>query len=224
MTNNNRIIRCPALCAVVVLVCLAARPAAADDLNIPEYYGDPLSVFVAWIDYGRTSGIPTGKTEFDLSAFESYPPDDPSIRLHADLPSYDVVTTDQGNLYSFHIPNWIGEDLPLGLLRIQMTWSGPEEPIIQQIGPSQDGMPTAAQLFHYNDEDDPYHYMADGYAYADYHLRPSPDYQNVTILGPGNTHLLHVLFDSHARLPEPASVAGLTLGVTALIGRRRRQG
>lgn len=196
----------------VVMVLMAGNLALADNLNPPWYHGGPLSVFVHW---SGDTGLPI---EPDWSSVDD---DDPSTMLMPNMfPMYERGTSTAGGQYMFQIPNFIDE-MPIKLLRIQLTWVGTTAPphTISAIGI--DGPNVAPGIVTFASVPLVFTQPDGGYQYFDLEFRPNPDFEFINVqLAPG-AELVQVVIDSIS-LPEPATVGLLALGGLTMLRRRSR--
>lgn len=186
----------------------------ADDLNSPRYRGDDLSVFVHWA--GQT-GLPQ---EPEWNWVDD---NDPSTYLFPEMaPSFSSVDDPlgTGTQYQFLVPN-IVDELPLKLLRVQLTWEGTTAPpiLIDPIGA--EGSAGVNGVVTFASTPNVYTQPDGGYQYFDIEFRPNPDYEWINVTLPENAELVQVVIDSISTVPEPATLVLLALGTFAVRGGKR---
>lgn len=180
----------------------------ADDLNPPSYRGNPLSVYAHWNDT-------TGLQNPDWSWVED---SDPSTYLYPGSPSLSLMSGTT-NVYTLIVPNFIDE-MPLKLLRLQLTWVGTTSPPVSISGLGFDGSDVSNGIVTFASTPLVFTQPDGGYQYFDMEFRPNPDLERLDfIIAPG-AELVQVVFDSIS-IPEPTSIAMLVFGGLALLHKRK---
>ena len=196
--------------AIAAIAAFTINISLADDLNPPDYRGDPLSVYAHW------QGAPGTPLPFlVMDAFNTVDDADPLTFLDPLLPTNFVVGPD----YQFALPNFV-DDLPIKYMRLQLTWqfdpAGPD--IIDIFGEDSGGLvpgnivftsplvtvDPAAAIF---------------YQYYDIEFKPNPDLERWFIISP-NAPLVQVVADTVSTVPEPATM--ILLGLGGLVLRKRK--
>ena len=217
------------LCLLVVLVF--AGSALADDFAPPAFRGDPLSYQAEW-DMFLNGTFATGiYTDFENSVDDT----DPATTLHNVFfthldfdatPGWALVPPQGGGFHNPTAPatfvanvvNWI-DLLPEKLLRIQITFTdalGNGAPAITGIdgaGPVSGGDPHVSGLLN-SVPVDPNH------LYEDWFILPNPDWEQIQFDLPMGTVVEQLVIDT-VSIPEPITMALMSLGGLALLRRRK---
>lgn len=196
---------------VAALLAFSLNVAFGDDLNAPDYRGDPLSVHAHWQNLA-------GGPILDLIAFSSVDDTDPTTTLFPAPPTA-VVTPTADKDYEFYLPNFIDE-LPVKYMRLQLTWQFvPTSPTSIDISGVEGttGIPgtivsssaiinVAPELY---------------YQYYDIEFYPNPDQERWTVFLEDNAQLVQVVADTVSTIPEPSTMAILGFGALTLFRKRK---
>lgn len=212
---------------VMVALIISCSSVFADDLNPPSYRGAPLSVYVHWHERTDPSdpyytGEPGMSEHPDWDWVDD---EDPSTTLFSDFfPSFDIFEnpTGIGSQYQFTVPNIIDE-LPLKLLRIQLTWVGTTAPPLGINAIGSEGTATVPGTVTHASVPNVYTQPDGGYQYFDIEFRPNPDFELIHVDLPENAELVQVVIDSISTVPEPTTIAMLALGGFVAFRKRRIQ-
>lgn len=207
--QTNKLI--PSYLFVAIMLAIPWSFAAGDDLNPPPYRGDPLSVHAHWST--GTSG------QFGLMNFSWVDDNDPSTQLYPSEPFYLFDPASGG--YDFQIPNFIDE-LPLKLLRLQLTWEGTTQPPVSIVALGQDLGQGVPGIVTYYSSPLVFTQPDGGYQYFDIEFRPNPDFEMLHIELAPDAQLAQVVIDSVSTIPEPATMGLLGIGAMTLLIRRKR--
>lgn len=216
-THIRQSFRFAFLLSAALALTLVVGVTLADDLNPAPYRGDPLSVFVHW---SGDAGLPQQPdwTWVDDS--------DPSTYLFPEfLPHFSIIPdpTGLGTLYEFIIPN-IVDELPLKLLRIQLTWVGPTSaPPLGVDGVGIDGGNSSAGVVTHASSPSVHTQPPGGYQFFDIEFRPNPDFEILRVNLPPGAELVQVVIDSISTIPEPATMGLLVCGGAVMVGLRNRK-
>jgi len=194
---------------LVLVSAVSYNAALADDLNPPPYRGGPLSVYAHWVSEDLGFLL--------LNEFFSVEDNDPSIFLMDFLPT--VQLDPAAGIYSFRIPNFIDE-LPVKLLRLQLTWVGNTQPPIAVSTEGVDQGSLVPGVLTYLSQPLIFTQPDGGYQYFDFEYRPNPDFESIFVqLSPG-AQIVQAVVDSISILPEPSSVGILAVGGFVLLIRK----
>lgn len=193
------------------VVALSWTPARGHDLNPPSYRGQPLSV------HAHLNADPTsGSWGLGLSQFSWVDDSDPSTYLHSmTVPS--PVGKGPNNDYQFMLPNFVDE-LPLKLLRMQLTWTGTTQPPVNIHGYGLDLGQYIPGILTFASTPLVFTQPDGGYQYFDFEFRPNPDLEFLYVTVPADCYLDQVVIDTIST-PEPASLSLLAARL-ALLRRR----
>jgi hypothetical protein len=207
-----RRLTCPGWLAVclAIVVALWAAPAAAHDLNPPEWRGDPLSAFFHW---EWTGGL------FVDFEYDWVGPDDPTswYEWHGGDPMLESwLIPDEGEMIFIWLPNFI-DDLPLKLARVQINWEGPSTspPQIDEFETyGWDGWTNADApgVIAYSSPIQPWTQPDGGYQYHDLEFRPNPDHEHIRIWAPEGVRVNQIVIDTISTVPEPSALVLLAVG------------
>lgn len=213
-TSMNKGIGLLLVWTTLSVVGLSWAPAHGDDRNPPPYRGEPLSVHAHWLV--DPSGL------FVLSEFSWADDDDPSTYLSPLTPS--VLIDPAAGVYGFEVPNFVDE-LPIKLLRIQLTWTGTTQPPLFLASIGIDGGNAVPGVVTFASTPLVFTQPPGGYQYFDIEYKPNPDFEQIRVQLPPDVSLDQVVIDSISTVPEPAA-SGLLIwggmGITALRRRRYR--
>ena len=207
---NTRIKKLVQYTAIAVIVALSGPVTLGDDLNPPDYRGDPLSVHAHW-------NVIPGTPFLELTDFSWQDDADPGTTLHPLRPPDPVEPTGDKD-YQFDLPNWIDE-MPVKYMRLQLTWMFiPDEPTIDISGV--DGIdPVPGNIVFTSPVENvaPETY----YQYYDIEFYPNPDVERWTVFLPDSAELVQTVADTVSTIPEPATLSVLGLGSLVLLRRRK---
>ncbi len=179
-----------------------------DDLNVPDYRGDPLSVYAHWENIDGTGNL-------TLTGFSTTDDSDASTILSS-FPPMDYVVREASS-YEFALPNWIDE-MPIKFMRLQLTWIGdatePKEIPISGV----EGTFSVPGNIVYTSPVQPT--PVGFYQYYDIEFKPNPDFERWLVILPDNNFLTQAVADTISTVPEPATLALFGLG-GLLVTRRR---
>ena len=192
-----------------------------DDLNPPSYRGGPLSVHGHWQLDPATNNLV-------LIAFSSVDDADPSTTLHPLLPENIVEPQDApdgiSKEYKLHLPNFI-DDLPIKHMRLQLTWAfTPDPPTIIDIS-GVEGTSTVPGTIVSTSPVTPLPptpplSLDTFYQYYDIEFTPNPDIERWTVVLPPNGLLVQAVADTISTVPEPSTLALLSLGSLTFLRKR----
>lgn len=232
--------RLSAAMSALLLLAMTGVPAVADDVEPPDYRGEPLSVFseydpVVEIEQGQVLSDPFASFPITLdpssTAFDWVDDDDPTTTLSelvAEMTAAPGTGPTGGNVYRIMQPNVI-DQLPLKKLRVQMTWVSPsptgpgDVPSIDITGLDPSGAVSVAPVGSFNAA------IFSGGVWGgievfDYELRPNPDQETITITTAREDIFIdQVVVDSQSLVPEPSSLGLLLLAAGLMITRRGRR-
>ncbi|MCC5831012.1 MAG: hypothetical protein JJU36_16325 [Phycisphaeraceae bacterium] len=191
----------------------AVSSVIAHDLNPAPYRGQELSVFAHW--QAELDGWPSSPQQFSDGGSS-----DPAYFLSQLSPQSVEVEQFGQRILVLQVPNFI-DDLPLKLLRLQVTWTGSGAPNIGQLigvdgnnsilGTVVDAPPIV-----------PFASPPGGYRYFDIEFRPNPDYEIIELLLPMDMVIEQVVVDSIS-IPEPSAILIGVLGPALFIRRRQNR-
>lgn len=211
--RKNNLLKSCLLVAIALLI--SWNFVLADDLNPPSYRGLPLSVHAHW----------SGDTGLPMQPDWHWIDDtDPATYLFPGLsPSFIVIgdPAGSGSIYQFTVPN-IVDELPLKLLRIQLTWVGTTKPPIDISAHGLEGNGDVTGVVAFASSPNIYTQPDGGYQYFDIEFRPNPDYEVIDIYLPEKAELVQVVIDSISTVPEPATLSILALGGVVMMYRRNK--
>lgn len=206
-TSMNTRIGLSLVWTMLSVVALSWTPARGDDLNPPPYRGQPLSVHAHWLSDPSSGALA-------LNQFSWVDDSDPSTYLHPLIPG---VAPGFNNDYRFELPNFVDE-LPLKLLRLQLTWTGTTQPPLSLFSHGLDIGQVIPGVITYSSNPLVFTQPDGGYQYFDIEFRPNPDLEYVFVTVPADAVLSQVVIDTIS-VPEPATLALLAAG--GLVLRRR---
>lgn len=201
---------------LVLLFCasLSVRPVVADDLNPPPYRGDLFTTAAEWdfLSAQPEDNIQPDGTSVPLVKGDAAPLLDAAFPVGAPHPSGalfgDVEWSSASNGgyrggplgdggIVFNVPNWVRAD-PEKRLRIQITYQGPP-PTVVMFG--FDGVPgtsdSITEVFRQRVYDTHNSLPAgSGYFYEDWHMYPSPVWEQVAVFLSPSTFVDQVVIDS----------------------------
>ncbi len=201
------------LLLVVVLFFGLAGLVNADIINIPDYWGDPDSLFVEWQDFNDGNGLVLNQYDSSnaVHPVTSYDP----WGAGAGMPDYVFNGLD---MFTFYMPNVV-DGYPISELRIEVTWAGIYEPMITSVNAyDPNGIDSIQRLNHIIGS--PVDPLATGYFYEDWMIAPNPDYEFINIYA-GGADLTQVAMWS-VSTPEPTTMFLLGSGLMAAAALRRR--
>lgn len=220
MTQNLRL-----WCATSV-VCLVTAAAWADDLNPPDYRGEPLSVEAHWNfdtmvtfdndlppDMFNSVGGSGGETLYN------------NFSTHIDFSPSGWAWDPMGSLlavgpnasFAINAQNWV-DLLPLKMVRVQITYKGQAPDVVEGTGVELAGTDNQFDFpgMEVGSFDDGL-----GNLYEDWIFEPNPDWEQLVVNVPLETLIDQVDFDSIS-VPEPTTLLGGLLGAAFLLTVRRR--
>ncbi|MBX3390391.1 MAG: hypothetical protein KF691_13155 [Phycisphaeraceae bacterium] len=211
------------LASALVGVATLAATAFADDFAPPPYRGGPLSVYARW----EFPSEPTNWLNVTPTAFSAVA-GPPAYHLFGLFETHAFgdggdwqtgpiggITPKHGDaLINFKLQNWV-DDLPIKLLRIQVTWSGLKPPdIFSVVGFDPLIIPHLGELVGGGVVDD-HHF------YQDWKIRPNPDWDLITLKVKEGSVLHEVVIDTIS-IPAPGAFTLAGLASLIVAPRRRR--
>lgn len=194
-----------------LVLALSWTSAYGDDLNPPDYRGDPLSVYAHWS--ADASGV------LIMDQFSWVDDGDPATFLHPLQPSIQVPPPTSG-IYQFQLPN-IVDELPIKYMRVQLTWTGTTQPPVNVFSEAMDGIQLIPGILTYASGPLVFTQPDGGYQYFDFEFRPNPDFERINVQLPPDALLVQVVVDTVSTVPEPTTLIFLSAGALAMARRRR---
>ncbi|WP_186804715.1 PEP-CTERM sorting domain-containing protein [Limihaloglobus sulfuriphilus] len=187
--------------SAVLLIVFLTNAAMADDLNAPDYRGDPLSVNVHYTGEASSGFV-------SLVNFSSVDDTDPSTFLYDIFPS-EIISGENGR-YIFEVPNFVDE-MPIKYLRIQLTWQNVTTPPLGVNSEGVEGTSPVPGVVTFASNPLVFTQPDGGYQYFDLEYRPNPDYETISVQLAQDAVLVQAVIDS-VSVPEPASLGLLLVG------------
>lgn len=200
------------LLAITVVLVFSLNVALADDLNIPSYRGNPLSVNAQW-------NLLPGSTILNLTNWSSVGDSDPATYLYPNFtPDPTVTPTPAGNgyTYDFQLPNFV-DNMPVKYMRLQLAWVGTTQSPINIFSQGLDGVNPVSGAITFAST--PIILTSGVYQYFDLEFHPNLDFERIHVELPGSNYLTQTVVDTVSTVPEPATICLLGLG--GLLLRRR---
>ena len=216
---------CPRWIAVylAILIALCAVAANAHDLQPPDYRGDPLSAYFHWLP--ANPDVP-GSGVLPFPEYWWVDDNDPdTFFLEHIVPQLTTESGTNGQYLTLELPNFFDE-LPLKLMRVQLTWTGSSltPPTIADILGFSGPTGVSSGQVDYSSPISPYTQPDGGYQYHDLSIRPNPDWEMLTIHVPQGVVIDQIVVDTISTIPEPSSLVLVVLGAAAgfvALSRRR---
>jgi hypothetical protein len=209
---------------LAILVALCAATAHAHDREPPDWRGDPLSAFFHWLP--ANPDVP-GSGVLPEPEYWWVDDDDPdTFFLEHILPQLTTESGTDGEYLILELPNFFDE-LPLKLMRVQLTWTGPTPPTITEIIGFSGPTGASSGQIDYSSPIWPYTQPTGGYQYHDLSIRPNPDWEVLTIHVPDGVVIDQIVVDTISTIPEPSAlllVLGAAAGFVMLPRRRASRG
>jgi hypothetical protein len=199
---------------LVVSVCslMFSNTAFAHDLNPAPYRGDPLSVYSHW-------ELVPGTNILNLTNWNSVDDIDPATYLYPNFTPTPQIQPN-GDIYQLQLPNWV-DDMPVKYMRLQLAWENTLQPPVNVFSEGLDGVNLISGMVTFVS---PLLQIGPGtsYQYYDFEFYPNPDFERIHVqVAPGGL-LSQVVVDTVSTVPEPATIAILTLGGLGVRSWRRR--
>jgi len=196
----------------ILIILLVSSFVLADDLNPPSYRGGPLSVHTHWL--ADASG------QLYLDQFFSVDDADPTATYLYPLQPTVFMNPTTG-IYDFRIPNFVDE-LPLKLLRLQLTWIGTTMPPLGVSALGNDNYQWLPGVVTFISSPLVFTQPDGGYQYFDIEFKPNPDWETINIQLSPDAQLVQVVIDSISTIPEPATMGLLAFGSIAVMRYRKK--
>ena len=199
---------------------LAIRPALADDINPPDYSGDPNSVHVEWVDETKDGVVDITRVSFSC------------VEAGYSLTPYEPEFTDYNNYLEFYVPNFEDENHSLSLkyVRVQIAWydlSDDEEldsPVINDVIGQDNHSENIYGERVYQSDIIAAETAGAYYYYEDWVIESDGCVQEYVYIYPFDrtqTELCQVVIDSVYVVPIPGALWLLGSGLLVLLGIRR---
>jgi hypothetical protein len=197
--------------AMVAVLAFASHTVLGDDLNPPSYRGDPLSVFSEW--QLVPGSLILNQTQWNTVGLAPW--------ILSPVPVSTQVLPDPASaIYDFQLPNW-KDNMPIKYMRVQLSWeNAPASPVnVFSQAIFANNSITGAIAFASTPT-----LNASGtgwYQYFDLTFQPNPEWERVQVTLPSGGYLTQAVIDTVSTVPEPATIAMLSLGGLVLRLRRR---
>ena len=192
-----------------VVMAFSWSVARGDDRTPPSYRGNPLSVNAQW------NFVP-GSTILNLTNWSSVDDTDPTTYLYPSFtPNPQIIPN--GGQYQFQVPNWV-DNMPVKYLRLQLAWGGTNQVPFNIFSQGLDGTNSVFATITGTSSVIPT--SAGFYQYVDLQFLPNPDFERIGFQIPATNYLTQIVVDTVSTVPEPATMALLSLG--GLLLRRKK--
>jgi hypothetical protein len=207
---KTQMIHPASLIALILAASLTTPATLADDLNPPSYRGNPLSVFSEWQLLPGT--VILNQTQWNTVGLAPW--------ILSPVPVSTQVLPSTGGIYDFQLPNW-KDNMQIKYMRVQLSWqNGPATPVNVM---SQAIFANNTILGNIVFASTPA-VNASGtgwYQYFDLTFQPNPEWERVQVQLPAGSLMTQTVIDTVSTVPEPATIAVLSLGGLALRRGRR---